>query len=246
MTPVRARFALAALTALVVAVAFNAMFLQQEIAKDAMRQQADAGRESNPTRTAQVEISPSDTDQHASAAKTARGNARWQIGVAPPQPSVAIRLDKSDADHTVVSGIQRELSNLGYEPGPVDGIAGIKTRAAIMAFEHDERMALSAEPSDMLLKRLVFGAPGRTQKAAPIAPVSEQARQIIVGVQESLIRLGYGLNKSSGRLDEATQQAIRAFERENELAPSGRVSGRLILRLTRTKSSRLDLAAKWR
>lgn len=36
-----------------------------------------------------------------------------------------------------VSGIQARLANLGYDCGPVDGIAGPRTRTAVMAFQSD-------------------------------------------------------------------------------------------------------------
>jgi N-acetylmuramoyl-L-alanine amidase len=43
-------------------------------------------------------------------------------------------------DHTPdngVSGYQARLRNLGYNPGPIDGICGPRTRAAVRAFQRD-------------------------------------------------------------------------------------------------------------
>ena len=37
-----------------------------------------------------------------------------------------------------VADIQRDLKRLGYDPGPVDGVLGPKTRAAIAHFEKDK------------------------------------------------------------------------------------------------------------
>jgi peptidoglycan hydrolase-like protein with peptidoglycan-binding domain len=37
-----------------------------------------------------------------------------------------------------VANIQGDLTRLGYNPGPVDGIMGPKTRAAIARFENDQ------------------------------------------------------------------------------------------------------------
>lgn len=34
-------------------------------------------------------------------------------------------------------GVQRALERLGYEPGPIDGIPGARTRAAVRAFQQD-------------------------------------------------------------------------------------------------------------
>jgi N-acetylmuramoyl-L-alanine amidase len=36
-----------------------------------------------------------------------------------------------------VSGCQARLRNLGYDPGPIDGIAGPRTEAAVRAFQRD-------------------------------------------------------------------------------------------------------------
>lgn len=37
-----------------------------------------------------------------------------------------------------VANIQRDLKKLGYDPGPVDGVIGPKTKAAIARFETDQ------------------------------------------------------------------------------------------------------------
>jgi N-acetylmuramoyl-L-alanine amidase len=42
-----------------------------------------------------------------------------------------------DAPDQGISGIQARLRNLGYDPGPIDGISGPLTEAAIRAFQED-------------------------------------------------------------------------------------------------------------
>jgi peptidoglycan hydrolase-like protein with peptidoglycan-binding domain len=42
-----------------------------------------------------------------------------------------------DAPDKGISGIQARLRNLGYDPGPIDGISGPLTEAAIRAFQED-------------------------------------------------------------------------------------------------------------
>lgn len=39
---------------------------------------------------------------------------------------------------SAVADIQRDLKRLGYDPGPVDGVIGPKTKAAIAQFEGDQ------------------------------------------------------------------------------------------------------------
>lgn len=55
--------------------------------------------------------------------------------------------------HTA-KGYQARLRNLGYGVGPVDGIVGPKTRAAIRAFQRDEKLAQSASLNDETLHAL--------------------------------------------------------------------------------------------
>jgi len=50
--------------------------------------------------------------------------------------------------------IQRQLSDLGYNPGPADGIYGSKTKAAIEAFQRKSNLPVDGQPSQALLDRL--------------------------------------------------------------------------------------------
>ena len=49
-----------------------------------------------------------------------------------------------------IANLQRNLRRLGYEPGPIDGILGAKTRAAIRAFQTDHGLQVTGEASDNL------------------------------------------------------------------------------------------------
>ena len=42
--------------------------------------------------------------------------------------------------------VQRELQIRGYETGARDGVAGVMTRGAIMAYEHDHGLAADGAP----------------------------------------------------------------------------------------------------
>lgn len=54
----------------------------------------------------------------------------WNINVANLNPM-------DDVDDDGVSGYQARLRNLGYDPGPIDGIPGEKTARAVRAFQTD-------------------------------------------------------------------------------------------------------------
>jgi hypothetical protein len=62
------------------------------------------------------------------------GLAAWQPGEESKQPA--------DLDLDLVSGYQAALQRLGFDPGPIDGIAGPRTRAAVEAFQRAEELAV--------------------------------------------------------------------------------------------------------
>jgi peptidoglycan hydrolase-like protein with peptidoglycan-binding domain len=55
----------------------------------------------------------------------------------------------------IITDVQRELARRGFYDGPVDGIHGSKTDAAIRKFEKMAGLPLSGEPSEALLKTMV-------------------------------------------------------------------------------------------
>ncbi|MGP1394345.1 MAG: peptidoglycan-binding domain-containing protein [Inquilinaceae bacterium] len=59
-----------------------------------------------------------------------------------------------DADTNVVYQIQTILKRHGYDPGPVDGIAGPRTRSAIRRFQTDYNSPVTGQPTPDLLTQL--------------------------------------------------------------------------------------------
>jgi peptidoglycan hydrolase-like protein with peptidoglycan-binding domain len=149
------------------------------------------------------------------------------IRVVPPKAG-------SSDSAEVIRGIQRELNQRGYDVGAPDGVAGLVTRAAIMAYEHDVGLPLTATPSQDLLSRIVLGssAPAPARAAANGRPTAE-ADSVTRSVEQQLSALGYAPGKIDGNADEATARAIREFEIDQKLPESGRISGVLVGRLIR-------------
>jgi len=58
------------------------------------------------------------------------------------------------AEMPLVREVQERLAALGYDPGPVDGIAGERTRVAIMAFERYRNVPTTGDASPDLLQLL--------------------------------------------------------------------------------------------
>lgn len=155
------------------------------------------------------------------------------------QASAADRLpDVPDVEGNadVIKAIQRELTGRGYGPLVADGVPGLVTRAAVMAFEHDSRLPLTGEATGRLLGRLqLSAAQAALLPADPAAGKvrSQQAELVIRTVQQSLAALGYQVGKGDGRSSDDVARAIQEFELDEGLTPTGRVSAEVFARLGR-------------
>ena len=65
-----------------------------------------------------------------------------------PAPVEVVRPKSPDPD--LIKRIQRDLSELGLDPGPADGVLGSKTRSAIETFEAYVGLPVTGEPSEKL------------------------------------------------------------------------------------------------
>ena len=57
-------------------------------------------------------------------------------------------------DKTIVYLVQKELTQRGFDPGPIDGLLGSKTVAAIRDFQSSRKLSPTGKISDSLLKEL--------------------------------------------------------------------------------------------
>ena len=85
------------------------------------------------------------------SAEDVHGSAS-QVVVVQPRPDV------------LVLAIQSSLAQLGFEPGPVDGFAGIKTTVAIEEFQRSINEPVDPKPSEALKKRIQNALQDRLDK----------------------------------------------------------------------------------
>lgn len=228
MLPGRLTMQLAAFALLSVGVAANVFFLQS-------REQAGGGTEELPWTLASAQnMEVGDTGSIGRPKETLSLAAVAQEPAAPAAQPAPVAVDNSPAG--ITRAVQRELQIRGYETGARDGVPGLMTRGAILAYEYDHGLPLTARPNQQLLKKILLGEGQATKARRAAATESAEAQDVIRSVQRSLARLGYKPGPANGRLTRDTERAIRAFEGDQSLPESGRVSGPLISRLARLSS----------
>lgn len=113
---------------------------------------------------------PRSADKPADGAAVAQAYADWVLKqlpappppVAPPQaaapapapPGARAPAPRRGAADDTLADLQRALAAKGFDPGPVDGRLGPKTRAAIEQAERAEGLPPTGRPSPTLLERL--------------------------------------------------------------------------------------------
>jgi len=228
MSPRQACIVLVGFVMLMAGVTVNALHLQGDAAlsrrlageKSPAAAAPDRGSRTRSPQTGRPGARSADPPRRAALLKpdSAKDDA---VAEAPPEA----------ADTDTIRAIQRELKQRGFGPLASDGIVRPATRAAIMAFEHDSRMPLTGEATEALLKRLLLGAPAVADVSGVGEVRSAHAEAIIRQVQRVLTARGYRPGALDGRLSAETVAAIRSFETDQGLAPRGRISAEVLIRL---------------
>lgn len=160
--------------------------------------------------------------QQASTSIMGRSAARTT-----PSPTRASPDRASERDSASLSAVRRELMTRGYLQTPGAGDLDARTQAAILAFEYDHGLTLTATPGEALLKSLIFEVTRQTSEGGERA-MTPAASAFIKQIQIGLARVGYAKFEPTGRIDGATRSAIQAFERARGLESTGRISAALV------------------
>ena len=116
----------------------------------------------------------------AQLARAQRLAREWQPRTSTAEPPVheqrpstsaapAPRAPNAGAESTRdrIANLQRALRRLGYDPGPVDGIPGARTRAAIRAFQADAGLPVTGQVSERLESAVLAAVVAAGQAPAP-------------------------------------------------------------------------------
>lgn len=168
-------------------------------------------------------------------------NALFLQSARHPAPLFATRtvesLRPAEPD-PLVRALQSSLKETGYYTGPVDGIAGPQTEAAISAFERQSGRLATGQPDAGLLAAIQLARmPAPASQSAtqatpqPSASESSPADPEIAAVQEALAKAAYGPLLADGFLGQQTREAIERFQRDHGLPVTGEISDTLVLEL---------------
>lgn len=223
MTFAEAKFAGVAFAVLSLTVAINLFAIQERRPTETAALNAI-----KPVMTAPAATEPSSLATAAIGAASAAAPAAEIQPVATPGVSQA----------EIIRGVQRELTSRGYGAGQPDGIAGLVTRAAIMAYEHDYGLALTGEASEDLLNRIVLGSSGAAEfnRSAPDVILSAEAKAVVRFVTQGLSQQGYKPGNDGGTLSAETRRAIVEFEAAQKLPSTGRISAPLVSRMLKLQA----------
>jgi peptidoglycan hydrolase-like protein with peptidoglycan-binding domain len=150
------------------------------------------------------------------------GASALMLTLALPMPSIMAQTDTVSMVAYSIAAVQRALNDLGYSAGPEDGLMGSKTRSAIRAYQIDNGLPVSGQPSRSLHEHLQGKLMGGTSPAPGVDPST------VVEVQTRLRDRGYNLSSINGTLDASTTAAVRAFQRDAGLPVNGQVTAALL------------------
>jgi peptidoglycan hydrolase-like protein with peptidoglycan-binding domain len=134
----------------------------------------------------------------------------------------------------VVEAVQRELLASGFYKGTIDGVAGQRTKGAIVAYQKSAHLPIDGIPTAGLadhvrFTREVTQASRFTGSAAPSAGNTDEA--IVRRVQTGLAELAYEPGQIDGQLTRRTRDTIARFQRDRGLPETGEISAALIAEL---------------
>ncbi len=97
-----------------------------------------------------LQVTAADTDEATPKVRPEMAVANREINLGDP---IWVEGDKP-ANSSAVSRVQSGLSRLAYDPGPVDGVMGSKTEAAIRNYERDHNLLVDGRPTVKLARHI--------------------------------------------------------------------------------------------
>ena len=133
---------------------------------------------------------------------------------ASPSTSVSAPTPAND-----VALAQQRLRERGSYSGPVDGVMGPNTEAALRTYQRDQRLSVTGKLDSSTLRALVNETGAAAARTVPSATPTMDIRS----AQRELKERGYYSGPVDGVIGTATESALRAYQRDRGLKITGRL-----------------------
>jgi peptidoglycan hydrolase-like protein with peptidoglycan-binding domain len=137
------------------------------------------------------------------------------------EPSTAVR-ESTTTD--LVSRAQEELRELGYNPGPIDGIMGPRTQQALRRYQRDFNIpvtgTLNAQTRQQLLREERASVP-ENWRETPVTLGGQLTEGTIQVAEQNLKEFGFDPGPVDGVFTAQTEAAVRAFQERRGIPVSG-------------------------
>lgn len=121
-----------------------------------------------------------------------------------------------------VRKLQERLQELGFSPGPIDGIFGSKTLAAVLKFQRRAGLVVDGIVGPKTWAKLNSGAPSPSKPPALSRLLSKgDTGSDVKAVQARLRKLGFLDGKADGIFGKLTRKAVLAFQKDQGIKADG-------------------------
>ena len=146
---------------------------------------------------------------------------------APDNAGASALLEEDPKAPRLHIALQRELLRRGYANQLQVRPNGL--RLAVLAYEFDNSLPLTGEPTEALLKRVLFD--GNQGPRGSFSDRAELNTKLVMEAQRMLAGLGFFRGTFSGRIDVWTSNALKDFERHRGIPQTGRLTDQTLLEL---------------
>jgi len=132
--------------------------------------------------------------------------------------ATALARDNSYVDSTTIREVQQTLHQRGFRVGPIDGVMGPSTQAALKSFQQSQNLETSGQLNRQTLVALGVqpdSMSGVERQAAVYGPPT------IRKVQQTLNNRGFHAGPVDGVMNPSTLVAVRDFQKSENLEPTG-------------------------
>jgi peptidoglycan hydrolase-like protein with peptidoglycan-binding domain len=142
------------------------------------------------------------------------------------EPREATAPVKRSLDTEKIQVLQELLNTLGFDAGPIDGVVGSKTRAALVRFQSGcavLREVLGESDEEILRQAAEPRAPAEENR-----PAGKLSKERIRAAQQRLKEAGFDPGPIDGVMGAKTREALEQYQASRGLSKSGTLDGKTL------------------